>query len=129
MTMGIVLVACLAAWIAPAEVWDDKNIDLELHELGYEAWDAVTFSLGAAKLDHKVFSSGCSRDLAALGATPRRKAQDSMNRRFLGGSLSAGFRRLLRRGHSSTHCERDNESNNPRPFSILDPSAMLSIGF
>jgi hypothetical protein len=39
------------------------------------------------------------------------------------------FRRLLRPGHSRTHCDCDNESNNPRQFSILDPSAKLRTGF
>ena len=35
---------------------DDKNIDLELHELGDEAWHPVGFPLSAAKLDLEVFS-------------------------------------------------------------------------
>ena len=54
MTMGIVLVACLAARIAD-EGWDDKDIDLELHEFVHEAWDTVRLSLSAAILDHDVF--------------------------------------------------------------------------
>ena len=36
MTMGIVLVACLASRIAGGAM-DDKNIHLELHEFGHEA--------------------------------------------------------------------------------------------
>ena len=40
MTMGIVLVACLAARIAAVDL-EDKHIDLELHEFGHKAWDTV----------------------------------------------------------------------------------------
>ena len=55
MTMGIVLVACLAARIADGIV-DDKDIDLELHEFGHKAWDTVQLSLSAAILNQDVFS-------------------------------------------------------------------------
>ncbi len=55
MTMGIVLVACLAARIAGVSP-HDKDIDLELHEFGYKAWDTVQFSLSVAILDHDVLS-------------------------------------------------------------------------
>ena len=54
MTMGIVLVACLAARIAD-EVYDDKDIDLELHEFGHKAWDPVQLSLSVAILNQDVF--------------------------------------------------------------------------
>ncbi len=54
MTMGIVLVACLAARIA-ARSSRDKDIDLELHEFGHEAWDTVQFSLSVAILNQDVF--------------------------------------------------------------------------
>ena len=55
MTMGIVLVACLAARIADRMRWDDKDIDFELHKFVHEAWDRVPLSVSAAILDHDVF--------------------------------------------------------------------------
>ena len=54
MTMGIVLVACLASWIAAGRS-NDKHIDLELHEFGHEAGDAVRVSLNVAILNQDVF--------------------------------------------------------------------------
>ena len=33
----------------------DKDIDLELHQFGHEAWDTVRLSLRRAKLKHDVF--------------------------------------------------------------------------
>ena len=54
MTMGIVLVACLAARIAGMRS-QDKDIDLELHEFGHKAWDTVRLSLNVAILNQDVF--------------------------------------------------------------------------
>ena len=54
MTMGIVLVACLAARIAGRGT-SDKHIDLELHEFGHEAWDTVHLSLNVAILNLDIF--------------------------------------------------------------------------
>ena len=56
MTMGIVLVACLAARIA-GRFGADKHIDLELHEFGHKAWDTVRLSLSIAILNQDVFPS------------------------------------------------------------------------
>ena len=44
MTMGIVLVACLAARIADG--YGDNDIDLELYEFGHKAWDTVSIPSG-----------------------------------------------------------------------------------
>src|SRR5262245_36361556 len=54
MTMGIVLVACLAARIV-AKFPPDKHIDIELHEFGHKAWDAVHHALSVAILYKNVF--------------------------------------------------------------------------
>ena len=56
MTMGIVLVACLAARIDGRD-YDDKDIDFELHKFVHEAWDEVEFSLCAAILNAMFFPS------------------------------------------------------------------------
>ena len=54
MTIGIVLVACLAARI-PGKVAEDKDVDLKLHEFGNEAWETVLHSLSVAILNQYVF--------------------------------------------------------------------------
>jgi hypothetical protein len=51
MTMGIVLVACLAARIVAKA---DKHIDFELHEFGHKAWDTVQLALSVAILYENV---------------------------------------------------------------------------
>jgi hypothetical protein len=38
--------------------WDDKDIDVELHEVVHEARDTIQFSLGTAIIDHEVFPLG-----------------------------------------------------------------------
>ena len=53
MTIGIVLVACFAARIAGR--YEDKDIDLELHEFGDEGWDPFPLSLRVAILNHDIF--------------------------------------------------------------------------
>ena len=55
MTIGIVLVACLASRIAINGA-SDKDIDLELYQFGYETWKTVLFSLAVAVLHQDVFS-------------------------------------------------------------------------
>ena len=55
MTMGIVLVAFLAARIGKVDV-SDKHINLELHEFGHKAWDTIQLCLNVAILNQDVFS-------------------------------------------------------------------------
>ena len=101
MTMGIVLVACLAARIAAGSC-KDKHIDLELHEFGHKAGDTVQLSLSVAILNQDVFPLDVTeisqplpecldldQDGGAGGATSRQK------------SYPRDFLRLLRLGGNS----------------------------
>lgn len=55
--MGIVVVAFLPASIR-GDKWEDKNIDLEWHEFGYDGWDSFELALGAAIFNKEVFPLG-----------------------------------------------------------------------
>ena len=106
MTIGIVLVACLAARRVDP-VRDDKDIDLELHEFGHKTWDAIPDFLQRSDIQPGCFSPRCNRDLAV----PCRNAS-TLDPGLLGSPLAyhvsypRNFRRLLRLGGNAKRKEQ-----------------------
>jgi len=56
MTMGIVLVACLAARSVALRARGDNHVDLETHQLGRELREALDVARGSAELDDEVLA-------------------------------------------------------------------------
>jgi hypothetical protein len=100
MTMGIVLVACLATRIVGSSP-RDEDINLELHEFGHKAWDTVRLPLGVAKLDHDVFSINITElsQPAAKCLNVRPWRRGNANHSHV--SYPRDFLRLLRLGRQS----------------------------
>ena len=77
-TMGIVLVACLAARTLLIESWEDKNVDLELNQFRFTiSGMRSNFPFGAAIFNHDGFPVKIDRSLRSLPQLPQRKVQES----------------------------------------------------
>ena len=77
MTMGTVLVACLAARVPPGP-WNDEDIDFEMHQLGYKAWVTIEFSLCISVLNDDVLPLDITEISQPLLESPRPKARESL---------------------------------------------------
>ena len=98
--MGIVVAACLASEHG-GQRWDNKQIDFELHELGYEAWGATIISLSIAVLNQNVFPLDITKIAQSL---PKGTEQGTRRGRSVARYITYewDFLRLLRVGY---HCK------------------------
>jgi hypothetical protein len=79
----------------------------------------IESSLCVPILDNDVLTFYVTKLLQSLPECTER-FRDGRTGRGQQKSYPWNFLRLLSLGHSPAHCECDSDSNNPRPFSILD---------
>ena len=122
MTIGIVLVPCLAARTTIACV-EKRTSTLRCHEFGDNSWDAVPISLGVAILKQDIFPFNVTEILQSLP-----KYLDTRTRLVaIAGynSYPGNFRRLLRLGERAKRKEHGEKSKD-RDF-FLHAFFFLSI--
>src|SRR5262245_39462466 len=116
-TMGLVAVALLAADAAAVPVTTIRSTLRRTRSAACSCRRRLL--LGKSVLDDDILSLDPSK-LAHL--LPKRIQEDRATRSsaLIQVSYAEDFSRLLRPRLNPAHCECDDESNNPHPFSILD---------
>ena len=126
MTMGIVLVACLAARIA-GRVAATRTSTLSCTS------SATRLGIGPAFPQRSDTQPGCffpqyNRDLADLAGMPRREARDCRDRLIPTDILSVGLSRLLRVGERTKRKEQSRiSSNNENLFFMSFTADLLTL--